>query len=330
MSLHYKGVPRDSTSRPSTGKVNTVAVHTHLANAVDQLDRLVAEKQRLRNTAAASTRCLQVAEEVAATARIVVDPAAGLLASPRVSQPMVVGTTARSRTLAHDGTSSRSTPASSRPLGRVHGSKGHITEQCRVAQPLHRDQADDVAVHTVDAPHPVTLLDGEEKTPEPEDCASSVACHTATEVSDLCPLPACTMPLPAEPDQVIHLHQHQLPHALRPIVDAKRGYHPIPPITTDQPFDHVAIDLAGPLLTSPRGNHYLFVLADVAAKTRFMQEIFFPGIAEATRTTQDAMKTSFDRTHTPADVSLPVNVPLHASMPLPVDVPLPADVPFPR
>jgi transposase InsO family protein len=47
---------------------------------------------------------------------------------------------------------------------------------------------------------------------------------------------------------------------------AKRGYHPLSPISADKPFDHVAIDLAGPFPTSSRGNHYLFVLVDIHSR----------------------------------------------------------------
>ena len=47
---------------------------------------------------------------------------------------------------------------------------------------------------------------------------------------------------------------------------AKRGYHPLSPISADQPFDHVAVDLAGPFSTSSRGNHYLFVLVDIHSR----------------------------------------------------------------
>jgi hypothetical protein len=47
---------------------------------------------------------------------------------------------------------------------------------------------------------------------------------------------------------------------------AKRGYHPLSPISADQPFDHVAIDLAGPFPTSHCGNHYLFVLVDIHSR----------------------------------------------------------------
>jgi transposase InsO family protein len=46
----------------------------------------------------------------------------------------------------------------------------------------------------------------------------------------------------------------------------KRGYHPLQPISADQPFDHVAIDLAGPLTTSTNKNHYLLVLVDVHSR----------------------------------------------------------------
>jgi hypothetical protein len=47
---------------------------------------------------------------------------------------------------------------------------------------------------------------------------------------------------------------------------AKRGYHPLSPISADQPFDHIAIDLAGPFPQSSRGNHYLFVLVDIHSR----------------------------------------------------------------
>ena len=54
---------------------------------------------------------------------------------------------------------------------------------------------------------------------------------------------------------------------------AKRGYHPLSPISADQPFDHVAIDLAGPFPTSPRGNHYLFVLVDIHSRFVWLRAI---------------------------------------------------------
>ena len=45
-----------------------------------------------------------------------------------------------------------------------------------------------------------------------------------------------------------------------------RGYHPLKPITSDQPFDHVAVDLAGPFVTSAAGNHYLHVMVDIHSR----------------------------------------------------------------
>ena len=54
---------------------------------------------------------------------------------------------------------------------------------------------------------------------------------------------------------------------------AKRGYHPLSPISADKPFDHVAIDLAGPFPTSSRGNHYLFVLVDIHSRFVWLRAI---------------------------------------------------------
>ena len=49
---------------------------------------------------------------------------------------------------------------------------------------------------------------------------------------------------------------------------SRHGFHPVNPIHAELPFDHIAIDLAGPFPTSALGNHYLLVLADVC--TRFV------------------------------------------------------------
>ncbi|CDH61111.1 hypothetical protein RO3G_12679 [Lichtheimia corymbifera JMRC:FSU:9682] len=48
---------------------------------------------------------------------------------------------------------------------------------------------------------------------------------------------------------------------------AQNGYSPLRPIRAYVPGDHWAIDLAGPLTTSKRGNNYLLVLIDIC--TRF-------------------------------------------------------------
>jgi len=47
---------------------------------------------------------------------------------------------------------------------------------------------------------------------------------------------------------------------------AKHGYHPLSPIAAANPFDHIAVDLAGPFPTSSNDNHYLLVLVDVHSR----------------------------------------------------------------
>jgi hypothetical protein len=54
---------------------------------------------------------------------------------------------------------------------------------------------------------------------------------------------------------------------------SKRGYHPLSPISADQPFDHIAIDLAGPFPVSPRGNTYLLVLIDIHSRFACLRAI---------------------------------------------------------
>ena len=49
---------------------------------------------------------------------------------------------------------------------------------------------------------------------------------------------------------------------------ARHGYHPLTPISASLPFDHVAIDLAGPLPTSHAGFNYILIHLDVL--TRFV------------------------------------------------------------
>lgn len=47
---------------------------------------------------------------------------------------------------------------------------------------------------------------------------------------------------------------------------AKRGYHPLTNIVAYRPFDHVALDLAGPLPTTDGEENYLFVLVDICTR----------------------------------------------------------------
>lgn len=49
---------------------------------------------------------------------------------------------------------------------------------------------------------------------------------------------------------------------------AKRGYHPLKTIHARMPGDHMAIDLAGPLTTTVKGNQYILIVVDVC--TRFV------------------------------------------------------------
>ena len=49
---------------------------------------------------------------------------------------------------------------------------------------------------------------------------------------------------------------------------SRRGYHPLRPISAVLPFDHIQIDMVGPLPTTPRGANYIVTILDVA--TRFV------------------------------------------------------------
>ena len=127
--------------------------------------------------------------------------------------------------------------------------------------------------------------------------ATATATTTTTTATDADTLPALTAP-PEDQRADIILHHHLRGHfGVKATVDsiheagfdwptltaevrevfakclpcqrhniAKRGYHPLSPIPADQPFDHVAIDLAGPFPTSPRENNYLFVLVDIHSR----------------------------------------------------------------
>lgn len=53
----------------------------------------------------------------------------------------------------------------------------------------------------------------------------------------------------------------------------RQGFHPLKAIHAELPFDHVAIDLAGPFTTSDTGNHYLLVVVDVCTRFVFLRAI---------------------------------------------------------
>jgi hypothetical protein len=44
---------------------------------------------------------------------------------------------------------------------------------------------------------------------------------------------------------------------------SRQGFHPLRPIFASLPMDHVAIDLLGPMTTSPCGKNYVLVVVDV-------------------------------------------------------------------
>ena len=56
--------------------------------------------------------------------------------------------------------------------------------------------------------------------------------------------------------------------ACQRFIVSRQGFHPLQPIVANYPMSHVAVDLAGPLPRSPRGNVYLLVL--ICLFTRFV------------------------------------------------------------
>ena len=56
--------------------------------------------------------------------------------------------------------------------------------------------------------------------------------------------------------------------ACQRFIVTRQGFHPLQPIVANYPMSHMAVDLAGPLPCSPRGNIYLLVL--ICLFTRFV------------------------------------------------------------
>ncbi|KAG1450460.1 hypothetical protein G6F55_009674 [Rhizopus delemar] len=54
---------------------------------------------------------------------------------------------------------------------------------------------------------------------------------------------------------------------------SKRGYHPLTNIVAHAPFDHVTLDLAGPLPVTENGNIYLFVLTDICTRYTILRAL---------------------------------------------------------
>lgn len=53
----------------------------------------------------------------------------------------------------------------------------------------------------------------------------------------------------------------------------RQGFHPLIPIHAELPFDHIAIDLAGPFPTSFRGYNFLLVVTDIATRFTLLRAI---------------------------------------------------------
>ena len=53
----------------------------------------------------------------------------------------------------------------------------------------------------------------------------------------------------------------------------RHGFHPLIPIHAELPFDHIAIDLAGPFPTSMRGQNFLLVITDIATRFTLLRAI---------------------------------------------------------
>lgn len=54
---------------------------------------------------------------------------------------------------------------------------------------------------------------------------------------------------------------------------SRQGFHPLNPIHASLPFDHLAIDLAGPFPTSVNGMNFLFVITDIATRFTLLRAI---------------------------------------------------------
>lgn len=53
----------------------------------------------------------------------------------------------------------------------------------------------------------------------------------------------------------------------------RHGFHPIVSIQATLPFDHVAIDLAGPLQETEEGNTMILILVDICSKFVILRPI---------------------------------------------------------
>ena len=71
----------------------------------------------------------------------------------------------------------------------------------------------------------------------------------------------------------------------------RHGYHPLTPIVADQPFDHIAIDLAGPFNTSIDKQHWLLIIIDIHSRFVLLRTIIDKSAASVADT---LLKVFFD------------------------------------
>jgi hypothetical protein len=72
---------------------------------------------------------------------------------------------------------------------------------------------------------------------------------------------------------------------------SRHGYHPLKSIIANQPFDHLAIDLAGPFTTSDNNEHWLLVIIDIHSRFVLLHTL----IDKSATTVADALlKVFFD------------------------------------
>ena len=65
---------------------------------------------------------------------------------------------------------------------------------------------------------------------------------------------------------------------------SRKGYHPLTPIVASQPFDHLAIDLAGPYPTLPDKEHWLLVIIDINSRFVLLRSLRDKSSAEVGQT----------------------------------------------
>jgi hypothetical protein len=71
----------------------------------------------------------------------------------------------------------------------------------------------------------------------------------------------------------------------------RHGYHPLTPIIANQPFDHIAIDLAGPFTTTINKEHWLLIIIDIHSRFVLLRTLIDKSAASVADT---LLKVFFD------------------------------------